>query len=474
MLFGEVDLPIVLDRAAPEPLREQLMNQLRRIISTGSVRADTPMPSSRALATVLGISRNTVMACYLELEGDGLVYGVHGSGTFVADQGTAPSTAERARVPDSAQATRVIDLTPGDIDPSVMARSTHRIMWRDHSPSGSPPPPAGLLELRYQLASYLGMSRGMTSAPEEIVLAAGTGEALTLLTLAMGWHYGGSIAVEDPGYPAVRRTFQRLGVRWTPFDATRQDAFPSQLRKIRTPPAAAYLTPSHQYPLGHRLDLDTRQELIRWSYATGCVLLEDDYDTEFRFDVPPIGSLAGLAPEANIVYMGTVSKALDPGLRITYLRIPQHLLGRVLEVREAMGATVSTPSQIALLNLLRSGEYARHIARVRRIYRDRRQALVEALRAAPGCRVTGADAGLHLVLDLPRGTKVDRLVKLASDRQVLVESLDQFRCAPDPAHPALAVSFGKADPAQLRSASSTILGLLEDPSIRGNVNETDL
>ncbi|GFP51830.1 MocR-like pyridoxine biosynthesis transcription factor PdxR [Mycobacterium kansasii] len=435
-------------------MRTQLLRQFKALIASNALRAGTPLPSSRALARSLTIARSTVVHVYLELEGEGYVDSVHGAGTFVADRGTEdPTLRAGRREADASSVSEPLDLRPGDLDPSLVTATAWRSMWRAVPPSSSPPPSAGYFELRDELAGYLGSARGLACDAQEIVLCAGTGEAMSLLALAFGWSRGQTVAVEDPGYQPIRKALEVTGASCVPFDASHPDRYVQHLRELSPVPVAVYLTPSHQYPLGYRLSFEARRALLDWASETGALLVEDDYDAEFRFGVPPISSVAAMEPTANTIYMGTVSKVLDPGLRVTYLRVPNHLLSRVLDVRAAIGATVSAPCQWALHELLSTGGLTRHVAKVRRVYRDRRKAMVEALSALPTSPVVeGADAGLHLVLPLPSGTSASSVARQARRRGVLVADLDEFRSLPDPSNPGLALGYSKANPGEIRRA----------------------
>jgi GntR family transcriptional regulator / MocR family aminotransferase len=451
----EVELPLDIDRDGPVPIREQIVVQLRSAIGHGVLRVGQPMPSSRSLARSLGIARSTVLTSYLELEGEGWVSSRHGAGTFVTER---PGTAARVH-PASAPHGRpepVLDMRPGDLDPSVMSMRSWRAAWRQIEPRAAPPPAAGDAELRDALATYLGAARGLRCDPSELVLCSGTNEALVVLGLAFGWARA-TVAVEDPGYPAVRAAIEAVGSRCVPFDVSEPSAVLTRLRELAPAPAAVYLTPSHQYPLGHRIEPGLRRDLVAWARESATLLIEDDYDAEFRFGVPPLPSMAALDQAADVIYLGTLSKTLDPGLRLSYLRVPPHLLEPVLRVRGAVGATTPWPVQQAVTELLRTGALARHIARIRRIYSDRRNALLSALEPIPAIiGISGIEAGLHVVARLKPGIDAAWVVDRARCRGVLIADLDEFRITPRPAVPALIFGYSKLDPTQLRRAIAIV------------------
>lgn len=448
-----LDIPINIDRDSDVSLREQLVVKLRAAIRDGLLPVGYPMPSSRVLAAQLGLSRSTIVAVYLELEGEGWLEVTQGSGTFVSERYEPPSAPTGVAKAPAVRHDQQLDLRPGDLDPTLVSLPTWRSSFRKVTPSSAPPPAAGIPQLRTSFASYLGAARGLQCDPSEIILCAGTAEALTVLGLALQWA-GKRIAVEDPGYPAVRAALHRLGARWVPVDARDPKTLVSKLYGLAEPVAALYITPSHQYPLGHRLDGEVRRELLGWAAATGSVIIEDDYDAEFRFGVPPLPSLAGLDRNADVVFLGTMSKVLDPGLRLTYLRVPQRLLGVVASTREDLGATVSTPIQQVATELISGGHLTRHIARVRKIYADRRRVLLDGLNAIPAVQqIRGIDAGLHVVAELSAGYVAGDIAQRARARGVLIADLDEYRATPSPASPALVLGYGKVNPAQIRAAT---------------------
>ncbi|TIC80243.1 PLP-dependent aminotransferase family protein [Nocardioides sp. GY 10127] len=446
-----------LDRTASTGLRQQIVEQVRGAVERGVLLPDDPLPSTRALAEALAVSRTTALEAYLELEGDGWVYGVHGAGTFVAHRpAAAPAPTPVVLEPDDEPE---LDLRAGTMDPGLVP-DAWRAAWRAVSPRSFAPDPCGDPALRSGLAAYLSSARGLPCRPEEIVVCAGASEAVTVLGLALGWA-GRAVAFEDPGYADMRDLVVRLGARHVPLpvDAAAPVALALEHLTARgETPAAVYLTPSHQFPLGHRLEEDDRRAVLAWARRSGSVVVEDDYDGEFRFGVPPLPSLAGLDPDAPVVYLGTLSKVLDPSLRLAYLRVPPALLPEVVHVRGLVGATVSGQVQEVVAGWLASGALSRHIARVRRVYADRRAALLRALEEVPGVvGVRGIEAGLHVVADLAPGIDAAAVVAQARERGVAVTSLDDFRSSP-PGPPALLLHHGGLDPQSLREAVRRLAG----------------
>jgi GntR family transcriptional regulator/MocR family aminotransferase len=467
---ADLDIPIHVDRSSGESVGRQVAAQLRRAIADGMLRAGVPLPSTRLLAQRLRVARSTIVACYLELEGEGWVTSSHGAGTFVADvipaAGAGPAAWNPGRedgtaaAPSLTAAGGALALRPGDLDPHLVPAAEWRRSWQRTVPAGVPAPHAGTAELRADLAGYLASSRGLRCRPEEIIVCAGTQEALLVLALGLSWA-GRAVAVEDPGYPPVRRLLAALGATVTPLDVTDPGHAPARLAELDPVPAAVYLTPSHQYPLGHRMTTDDRNAVLDWSDATGSVLIEDDYDSEFRFDVAPVPSMAGMRPDSRVAYLGTMSKVLDPGLRLAYVRVPPVLLPAVLEARKTLGTTVPTPVQQAVSRFIQSGELARHIARMRRVYAERRRVLLSVLADVPGIvRIGGLEAGLHALVELDPRLRAADIVASAAACGLSVADLDEFRSRPDPTRPGLLVSYSSSEPAGLRRAGQILSGCI--------------
>src|ERR1700728_1616508 len=373
-------LPVVVDRAAAPPLAVQISAQLEASVTGGVLRAGDRLPSSRDLAATLGVSRTVVTNAYARLFAEGWLEGRHGSGTYVADV-TPPAGADE---PDSRTAIHVrrpglIDLQPGiswadGIEPAAWRRA-----WRQagtHLPSRWPDP-YGLPELREAIAAYLRRSRGLAVGPEQVLITQGVSSGLALLADVL-LTPGEKAGIEEPGYPTGREVLRRAGARVVPCRVDAHGIVPEELPgDLRL----LYTTPAHQYPLGGRLPVSRRQALIAWGRATGAIIVEDDYDSEFRYDVGPLPALHSMDPDV-IVYLGTASKVLATAFGAGWLVAPPELVDRLAALRPRIGTRIPEPVQHAVLALLRSGDLERHVRRMRLEYARRRAVLVDGLTRA--------------------------------------------------------------------------------------------
>ena len=288
--------------------------------------------------------------------------------------------------------------------------------------------PQGRPELRAALAEYLARARGVRAHPDRIVVCDGFGEGLALLTRVLRARGATTLAVEEYGLPSARATAVAAGLRLAPLPVDGHGAMagPATRRPAR-PAGAALLTPAHQFPLGAALAPDRRTQFVEWARDTGGLVIEDDYDGEFRYDRQPVGALQALAPE-HVVYAGSASKSLAPGFRLGWLVLPASLVGEVTAARELTTGPGSRLDQLTLAEFITSGGYDRHVRRSRLAYRRRRDRLAAALgREAPRVRVTGIAAGLHALCELPPGLTEDHLVARAAARGLEVEGLARYR-----------------------------------------------
>ncbi|MFC7385338.1 aminotransferase-like domain-containing protein [Sphaerisporangium rhizosphaerae] len=499
-----VDLPLVLDRDAPVPLTVQLGDQLRAGMRAGMLRSGERLPSSRALARLLGVSRTVVTDAFQQLYAEGWLEGRHGSGTYVADlsgiagpaggashappaggagpaggashgppegapSGNGPATRAPATtagaaagwtrgdtvfaaagaqdVPDAG----VVDLRPG----RPWVRDYDRAAWRRAWRGAADRPPCDVIDpyghprLRELLAGHLRRARGVPVGPENVMVTRGTGHGLDLLAAAL-LRPGDRAGVEEPGYGKARSIIAARGGRIAPCPVDEQgvltEGLPDDLRIL-------YTTPAHQYPLGGRLPIPRRERLLAWARRTGATVVEDDYDAEFRYDVAPLPALYGLDP-GRVVLLGTLSKSLAPDVGIGWLVATPALLGELARVRVELADRTSGPVQEAVAVLLERGDLDRHLRRARLSYGRRRAAIVEIL----GGRVSGDSAGLHVFLRLPAG-QVGRLVAAAAERGVLLDTTERHHHGLV-RHHGVVIGYGSASLAEVREGCAVIAALL--------------
>ena len=467
----EVELPIALDRSDDDgrgDLRQQVAEQLRQSIRTGSFAAGQRLPSSRALAAHLGVSRATVVAAVTELEGEGWVESRHGSGTYVAVgiettqlEPLASQVAVRADHAD--RPGRLIDLVPGRPDTSGLVDPAWRRAWRDASSAQVSPvelPAAGLDEVRVAIAEHVRRARGLACRPDQVVVTAGAGDAIRLLADAAGVS-GGTVAMEEPGYPSARAVLTLAGARLHPVAVDDDGLVVDGLAGAPVGTRVLYLTPSHQYPLGGRLPVERRLAVLRWATEHDVLVLEDDYDGEFRFGATPVPALASLDTGGRVAYIGTLSKVMSQGLRVAYVVVPPDLFDGVLAIREVTGTPVSEVVQRAMGSYIGNGGLRRHVARQRRIYAERRARLVRRLAGLDGVTgVAGLDAGLHAVISLPPGRDAAWVVAESARAGVQVVNLDDYRMTPDPSQPGIVLGYGHAMAADLDRALDLLSPIL--------------
>lgn len=381
-------LPVRLDRDLPEPLGVQLSTQVRELILTGTLAPGDRLPSTRALAAELGVARAVTEQAYDQLLAEGWLSARRGSGTYV-DSGGAPRTGARPRPPRPTTPDLVtLDLGSPWIDPRH--RDGWRRAWRDVS-ALTPPPgypdPRGVPELRAEIADRLARTRGLSVDPDEVLLTAGTTDGLRQLLPHLP---AGPVGIEDPGYRAAVECVRATGREVVDLPAGQ----PVDVTGL----AAAYVTPAHQHPLGFVMPAPDRLALLEAAREHGAVVVEDDYDSEFRYDVAPIPALASL-DRTRVAYLGTTSKSVGPGLRLGWMVPPPDLLRRLVELREQTYDMPSWPTQRALLAMLREGWVDKVVRTARRVYADRAPRVAEVM--APHGTPAGPAAGMYSTWLLP-------------------------------------------------------------------------
>ncbi|MFF9195327.1 PLP-dependent aminotransferase family protein [Streptomyces sp. NPDC014779] len=438
-------------------LREGLMDALREAVRGGRLPAGTRLPSSRSLALDLGVARNTVADAYAELVAEGWLTARQGSGTRVARRSEprpAPRTAPRrpagggsVTAPPAGRPT--YNLRPGTPDLASFPRAAwlkaaRKALTAAPDEAFGYGDPRGRIELRTVLAEYLARARGVYARPERIVLCSGFVHGLLLMGQVLRARGVREVAVESYGLDVHWELLARAGLRMPalPFDERG-----TRTEELGAPGAtgsagAVLLTPAHQFPTGGALQPDRRAAAVDWARSAGGLLLEDDYDGEFRYDRQPVGALQGLDPE-RVVYLGTASKSLAPGLRIAWMVLPEQLVDEVVAAKGTVDWVSSAPDQLTFAEFLASGAYDRHVRAMRLRYRRRRDQLVAAVAArSPGTRISGIAAGLHAVLELPEGTEAS-VLRAAAFQGLAVLGINRFRHPTTPrTRDALVVGYG--------------------------------
>jgi GntR family transcriptional regulator/MocR family aminotransferase len=487
-----MELMIPIERHSDRPLRDQVYDGLRAAILTGTLAAGVRLPSTRALAADLGLSRFTIADAYGRLMAEGYVAGQVGAGTFVAPSlPAAPrqppepviSEDERPQRPWSAWSRRLETIVPAadplpeaeidfrhampDLDafPQViwrrlLARATREITF-DTAYYG---PAAGLPALREAIAGYVTRSRSLPCTSEQIIITSGSQEAVDLL--ARVWIDPGDRAVvESPGYPRARRTLALAGAEIVPVPV---DSDGLRVDLLTDPAKLAYVTPSHHYPTGGVLPLNRRMALLAWARRHNALILEDDYDSEFRYGHRPIPSLAGLDAAhhglSSVVYIGTFSKVLFPSLRIGYLVLPADMVERVASAKFSTNRTAPFIEQAVLAEFITEHHFERHLSRVRRRYAERQTALLHAIREELGdlARLDPAatNAGLHLLVSLDTDLPKEEIITRAREAGVHLDDAAACYLAP-PERPVFTLGYAYLDAGKMREGLRRLRKVLD-------------
>ncbi|MFG1700833.1 PLP-dependent aminotransferase family protein [Nonomuraea sp. NPDC049309] len=437
------DLHIRIDRAKGG-IAGQIAAELRDSIRGGRLEPGTRLPATRDLAADLQVSRGVVVEAYEQLVAEGFLVSKVGAGTQV----TPANTPQRAAAPPGPQPVRggTASAVAGHVpyhghrptspDLSHFPRerwlaAVRHVLTTVPSDALDYGDPGGVPELREELAGYLRRVRAADVRPENLIVVSGVAQGLSLALHVMAGRITGRplrLAVEDPTSHRQVPLIKRAGARVLPVPVDEEG-----LDVRRAGGDAVLVTPAHQFPTGVVLSPARRAALMEWAYAGRRLVLEDDYDAEFRFDRDPVGCLQGLAPD-RVVLCGSVSKALAPGLRLGWVAAPPGLAEAIRRARGELDLGSPVIDQYALAHFLRTGAYDKHLRRMRREYRRRRDALVSALAAElPGARVRGIEAGLHVYLELPDGWDEQRTVRAAAELGLLAEAVGPMRRTPGPA-----------------------------------------
>jgi GntR family transcriptional regulator / MocR family aminotransferase len=474
--------PITLDKRGMRPIYRQLYDWFRSGITEGRMRSGQRLPSTRSMAAELRISRISVFNAYEQLQAEGYLETLVGSGTRVAQTipddafGVVPphkrTGAERViaepgprKLSDRAEALlkapseawlhnlgpfRVslpaLDQFPVDIWSKLVARHSRRLS-RSVMAYGDA---MGHLPFREAIAEYLSTFRGVRCDSSQILVTTGSQQALQISAQVL-LNPKDQVLMEEPGYPGARLAFTAAGVELIPAPVDNEGMIVPEISRRGRHPRVAYVTPSHQYPLGMTMSAARRMSLLQWAVRSDAWIIEDDYDSEYRFASRPIASLQGLDVHGRVIYIGTFSKVLFPSLRLGYMVVPKDLLAAFRAARDAADIFSSTLYQAVLIDFIGEGHFARHIRRMRMLYMERREALVGAIRSQMSeiLEVIGADAGMHLVALLPQGISDVFVSKHAAQNGISAMPLSSYYLKA-PKRGGLILGYGGVNPRQIQ------------------------
>lgn len=449
-----MDLLIPLDRTLDQPLRDQLYAGLRTAVVDGRLTLGARLPASRVLAKTLGISRFTVDDAYSRLIADGYIAGRHGSGTYVAHTAAERETMRIDEAKKAEPAPRQWSSWAKRLGPSLSPYPTPpvRYSFKQGVPALNPFPLAvwrrcqakvgkimsaelygygslrGYEPLRTAVQGYLGRSRMLRCSLDQIVITTGAQEGLDLIS-RLFLDDGDRVVIEEPSYPTARRSFLAAGATLLPVPVDRDGLQVDSLGDRESTAKLLYVTPSHQFPTGGLLPLNRRRALLEWARLTETLIVEDDYDSEFRYGQRPVEALAALdsslSGDRSVIYIGTFSKVLFPSLRLGYVVLPPDLVDRMLAAKEIADRHPPTLEQAALAEFVNGGHFERHLARMRRVYAARSSAMLTAVarhfgdRAAPHSAST--TAGLHILVQFEVPYGETEMMRRASGAGVLID-----------------------------------------------------
>lgn len=492
--MADVDVVVELDRAGA-PLPVQIAAAVRDLIDRQVLRPGDRLPATRGLAGRLQVSRGTVLAAWDQLIAEGYLSAAQGSGTVVdpvlalTHPGRFPLPAAAPEPGAAATQTPAadVDLRPGRPDVGSVADGTWRRAWRDAAADAGPTSldPIGPADLRAELATYLRQLRGVLVPADDIIVTTGARDGLAAVLQALPGRRGGrdglTIAVEDPGYPSLRQVPERLGVAVRPVPVDAEGLVVRRLGDIGggPPPDAVLVTPSHQYPMGASMTVARRLELLAWARRHDAVVIEDDYASELRYVGAPLPALAALDrrdhPRGDrVVTLGSFSKTVSPALGVGFLLVPAPLRAAVVQRRTDLGPVPSAIAQRAFAGWLADGGLQRHLQRMRRTYRRRRQIVADGLGGLDTVTVRTMDGGLHAVIEwttpdpsgpsddraAPASRETDTRERLAAEGIAVGTLSEYWSHGSTPERHGLVVGYAGVDDAVLAGAVATVRRVL--------------
>ncbi|MBQ8184199.1 MAG: PLP-dependent aminotransferase family protein [Lachnospiraceae bacterium] len=427
------ELTIHLSPKSNVPMYEQLYEYIKEDIQQGRLIAGKRLPASRALSRYLDVSRSTVDLAYQQLLSEGYIEAVPRKGYYVCQieelYHIAKTQTPPAETPKREEYSYLYDFSPSGIDLdsfpySAWRKITKNTILDDNKEMFQLGDPKGDLELRETICSYLHQARGVNCTPEQVIVGAGNDYLQLLLSAVLGTNH--RIIMENPTYQHARRIFEQLGYEVATVSMDSQGMDMEELR--RSGGNIAYVMPSHQFPLGIVMSIKRRLELLAWaSEAEGRYIIEDDYDSEFRYKGKPIPALQGSDVKGRVIYLGTFSKSIAPAIRISYLVLPQGLLRQCKQALSRFSSTVSRIDQTILNSFIKEGYYERHLNKMRGIYRRKHDVLLGCMKQLGSiCRIEGEYAGVHILVEFTNGMTEQEAIERARSVGVKVYPLSDY------------------------------------------------
>lgn len=454
--------PLSLDRhKTAQTLSQQVAHHIRTLIRKKILRANDRLPASRELAKEFNISRGTATTAIEILVSEGVLETKVGAGVFIsADahyfQSEHPAVAAefvntsylsiKAKTDQGQDC--LFDLRPCRPSTELLPRQELKKCFTkgaNYRPSEDYGDPRGSIHLREAISNYLRRARGLNADPDEIIITNGAVHAMNLLA-QLYLKKGAKVIVENPGYQIARQSFEALGAQIIPCNVDDDGLCTQELEKITDDITLIYVTPSHQFPVGSMMSLSRRRELIEWAIKNNVIIIEDDYDGEFRFDVPPVVPLAAMANNC-VYYCGTFSKVLFPGIRMGYAVAPKPIIDALANLRTIIEYAPSDITQMALYHFISEGHFEKHILRMRREYAKKRATVVETLaKAQAGFSLKGLQSGLHGLLSWDdKSIEADDIVKKALQAGIVVPSIHHYDMGQKSAHNGLVLGYSAID-----------------------------
>jgi GntR family transcriptional regulator/MocR family aminotransferase len=459
-----MDLHLDLSDPSGGSLRARMAHALREAVRSGRLVPGSRLPSTRALCAQLGVSRGVVVDAYAQLAAEGYLQTRRGGGTSVASTTVSPGVSRASIAPGGVVRHDLNPFRPAldGFPRAAWLSALTRVLRSVPDERLGYPDAAGAPELRATLAAYLGRVRGVRATPEQVVVTGGMRQGVELLWTVLAAGGASHVAVEQPGWRGMSETALDAGLLTVPVPVDEHGLIVERLQHERVDAVA--LAPAHQYPTGAVLSAARRLALVEWARTRDALIVEDDYDAEYRYDRQPVGSLQGLAPE-HVAYGGSTSKTLAPALRLGWLVLPPHLAERVADRQRRRGSMPAPLHQLAFSELIERGELDRHLRRQRRRYSRRREALLELLaRELPEARVSGAAAGLYVVVGLPDGVSEQAALAAARSRGIALEGVGGSA-------PALVVGYANlADAAVAPAVEALVASVREAGGASSQVN----